>query len=49
MEDISLGKPEQVDGYVQLKVSVMATAFHALEGVVAAPGEEKSRRRDRRK
>jgi type IV pilus assembly protein PilO len=49
MEDISLGKPEQVDGDVQLKVSVMATAFHALEGVVAAPGEEKSRRRDRRK
>lgn len=31
MENIILHKPEVIDGEVQLKAQVMATAFHALE------------------
>jgi type IV pilus assembly protein PilO len=49
MENIVLKDPEVVDGEVTLKVAVLATAFHAVDESLDNPGDETSRRRDRRK
>lgn len=49
MENIVLEKPELVDGEVTLDVTVLATAFHAVDESLDAPADDKSRRRDRRK
>lgn len=49
MENIHLSEPEVTEGEVHLKVSVLATAFHALDESIAHPEDDKRQRRDRRK
>jgi type IV pilus assembly protein PilO len=48
MEDITLQKPELVEGEVLLKVSVLATAFHAADESVQDPASDKASRRNRK-
>lgn len=49
MENIILHKPEMLDGEVQLKAQVLATAFHAVDESLEKPAADKRSRRDRRK
>lgn len=47
MENLSITQPQLVDSEIQLSVSVLATAFHALDETSAAGNPEARKRRDR--
>jgi type IV pilus assembly protein PilO len=48
MENLAITQPRVVDSEIRLSVSVLATAFHALDESVAAGGPESRKRRDKR-
>jgi type IV pilus assembly protein PilO len=48
MENLAITQPRVVDSEIKLSVSVLATAFHALDESVAAGGPEARKRRDKR-
>jgi type IV pilus assembly protein PilO len=47
MENLSITQPQTVDSEIKLSVSVLATAFHALDETSAAGNPEARKRRDR--
>ncbi len=48
MENISLEKPEVVDGEIRLHAEVLATAFHAVDETVDDGGPQSRKRRSRK-